>query len=159
MRYMSLKRESINNEIRKKVTRDVRITEDMDISLYATIKEINKRQSDLYYSQASDIWNNLDKEQKRINAYDQQDEFDNLLASLKHNICQNMRIARKLSNMEPDQAAELLKLEPQSLRRIEAENDRDEFSTRVLILAIMIYEPDANFYFKKWQENELLLTK
>ena len=42
MRYMSLKRESINNEIRKKVTRDVRITEDMDISLYATIKEINK---------------------------------------------------------------------------------------------------------------------
>ena len=96
---------------------------------------------------------------KRINAYDQQDEFDNLLASLKHNICQNMGIARKLSNMEPDQAAELLKLEPQSLRRIEAENDRDEFSTRVLILAIMIYEPDANFYFKKWQENELLLTK
>ena len=66
MRYMSLKRESINNEIRKKVTRDVRITEDMDISLYATIKEINKRQSDLYYSQASDIWNNLDKDQKRI---------------------------------------------------------------------------------------------
>ena len=38
----------------------------MDISLYATIKEINKRQSDLYYSQASDIWNNLDKDQKRI---------------------------------------------------------------------------------------------
>ena len=70
-----------------------------------------------------------------------------------------MRIARKLSKIEPDQAAELLKLEPQSLRRIEAENDRDEFSTRVLIMAIMIYKPDANFYFKKWQENELLLKE
>ena len=72
---------------------------------------------------------------------------------------ENMRIARKLSKIEPDQAAELLKLEPQSLRRIEAENDRDEFSTRVLIMAIMIYKPDANFYFKKWQENELLLKE
>lgn len=91
---------------------------------------------------------------KRINAYDQQDEFDNLLASLKHNICQNMRIARKLSNMEPDQAAELLKLEPQSLRRIEAENDRDEFSTKVFLMAVMIYNQDANFYFNDWHDNE-----
>lgn len=96
---------------------------------------------------------------KKINVYEQSEEYNNLLAALKHNICQNMRIARKLSDMEPDQAAELLKLEPQSLRRIEAENDRDEFSTRVLIMAIMIYKPDANFYFKKWQDNELLLQK
>ncbi len=66
MRYISLKKESINNEIKKRVTRDVRITEDMDITLYATIKEIQKRQSDLYYSQAQDIWEQLDKEQKRI---------------------------------------------------------------------------------------------
>lgn len=99
------------------------------------------------------------KDLQKINVYEQQDEYNKLLAALKHNICQNMRIARKLSNMEPDQAAELLKLEPQSLRRIEAENDRDEFSTRVLIMAIMIYEPDANFYFQDWRDNELLLNK
>ena len=70
-----------------------------------------------------------------------------------------MRIARKLSNMEPERAAQYLGLEPQSLRRIEAENDRDEFSSKVLILAIMIYDQDANFYFKNWKENELLLQK
>lgn len=70
-----------------------------------------------------------------------------------------MTIARKLSNVSPDNAAQLLKLEPQSLRRLEAENDRDEFSTRVLLIAIMIYEPDANFYFKNWKENEKILNK
>lgn len=86
-------------------------------------------------------------------------EYNKILEELKHNICQNMRIARKLSNIEPDVAAQLLKLEPQSLRRIEAENDRDKFSSQVLIMAIMIYEPDANFYFKDWHENELLLDK
>lgn len=75
-------------------------------------------------------------------------EYNKIIADLKHNVCQNMRIARKLSNMEP-----------QSLRRIEAENDRDEFSSKVLILAIMIYGQDANFYFKSWKENELLLQK
>ncbi len=65
MRYIKTKKEAINNEIKKKVKRDVRITEDMDITLYATIKEIQKRQSDLYYSQAQDIWNQLDVEQRR----------------------------------------------------------------------------------------------
>lgn len=94
-----------------------------------------------------------------INVYEQQEEYDKLLATIKHNICQNMRIARKLSNIKPDKAAELLNLEPQSLRRIEAKNDRDEFSTRVLVMAIMIYNPDANFYFQKWQDNALLLKK
>lgn len=86
-------------------------------------------------------------------------EYNKVIAILKHNLCQNMRIARKLSNIDPEVAAQLLNLEPQSLRRIEAENDWDEFSTKVLIMAIMIYKPDANFYFRKWQENELLLNK
>lgn len=66
MNYIMAKKEAINSQIKKKVKRDVRITEDMDITLYATIKEIQKRQSDLYYSQAQDIWEQLDKEQKRI---------------------------------------------------------------------------------------------
>lgn len=86
-------------------------------------------------------------------------EYNKIIEDLKHNVCQNMRIARKLSNMEPERAAQYLGLEPQSLRRIEAENDRDEFSSKVLILAIMIYGQDANFYFKNWKENELLLQK
>lgn len=66
MNYIMAKKEAINSQIKKKVKRDVRITEDMDITLYATIKEIQKRQSGLYYSQAQDIWEQLDKEQKRI---------------------------------------------------------------------------------------------
>lgn len=65
MRFIKTKKEAINNEIKKRVKRDVRITEDMDITLYATIKEIQKRQSELYHSQASDIWKQLDVEQKR----------------------------------------------------------------------------------------------
>lgn len=95
---------------------------------------------------------------KVIDIYDKE-EYVKVLSTLKHNICQNIRIARKLSNIEPDAAAQLLNLEPQSLRRIEAENDRDEFSTRVLIMAIMVYKPDANFYFNNWQENEKLLKQ
>lgn len=105
----------------------------------------------------------MDKEEfnnilNSIDIYDN-DEYNHLISILKHNFCQNMTIARKLSNVSPDNAAQLLKLEPQSLRRLEAENDRDEFSTRVLLIAIMIYEPDANFYFKNWKENEKILNK
>lgn len=95
---------------------------------------------------------------KTVDIYNKS-EYNKVIAILKHNLCQNMRIARKLSNIDPEVAAQLLNLEPQSLRRIEAENDRDEFSTKVLIMAIMIYKPDANFYFRKWQDNELLLNK
>ena len=105
----------------------------------------------------------MDKEEfnnilNSIDIYDN-DEYNHLISILKHNFCQNMTIARKLSNVSPDNAAQLLKLEPQSLRRLEAENDRDEFSTRVLLMAIMICEPDANFYFKNWKENEKILNK
>lgn len=95
---------------------------------------------------------------KAIGSYNPE-EYSKLVLEMKHNICQNMRIARKLSKITPECAAEFLGIEPQSLRRIEAENDRDEFSTKVLIMAIMIYDVDANFYFRDWQENELLLQK
>lgn len=87
------------------------------------------------------------------------DEYNNIIAKIKHNVCQNMRIARKLSKIELEVAAQYLDLEPQSLRRIEAENDRDEFSTKVFLMAVMIYNQDANFYFNKWQDNEKLLGK
>lgn len=95
---------------------------------------------------------------KEIDVYDSK-EFSDMISLIKHNLCQNFRIARKLSDIKPEKAATLLGLEPQSLRRIEAENDRDEFSTRVLIMAIMIYKPDANFYFNDWKDNEKLLLK
>lgn len=95
---------------------------------------------------------------KDINIYDSK-EYNEVIANLKHNVCQNLRIARKISNFDPEVAAQYLDLEPQSLRRIEAENDRDEFSTKVFLMAIMIYEPDANFYFNDWKENEKLLEK
>lgn len=95
---------------------------------------------------------------KSIDIYNN-DEYNKLVNILKHNICQNLRIARKLSNMSTECAAQLLNLEPQSLRRIEAERDRDDFSTKVFIMAIMIYKPDANFYFNNWKDNEVLLCK
>lgn len=81
-------------------------------------------------------------------------EYDNIIAKIKHNVCQNMRIVRKLSKIELEVAAQYLDLEPQSLRRIEAENDRDEFSTKVFLMAVMIYNQDANFYFNDWHDNE-----
>lgn len=81
-------------------------------------------------------------------------EYDNIIAKIKHNVYQNMRIARKLSKIELEVAAQYLDLEPQSLRRIEAENDRDEFSTKVFLMAVMIYNQDANFYFNDWHDNE-----
>lgn len=94
----------------------------------------------------------------KISLYDSE-EYNEIVSKLKHNICQNMRIARKLSKIEPEQAAQYLNLEPQSLRRIEAENDRDEFSSKVFIMAVMFYNQDANFYFKNWKENEKLILK
>ena len=93
-----------------------------------------------------------------MEVYDK-NKYNYTLFKLKHNICQNIRIARKLANMELDHAAQLLDLQPQSLRRIEAKNDRDEFSSKVLIMAIMVYGQDANFYFEDWKKNEMLLQK
>ena len=95
---------------------------------------------------------------KSIDIYDKT-EYNKVLMDVKHNICQNMRIARKLSNIEPELAAQYLDLEPQSLRRIEAENDRDEFSIKVFIMAVLYYNQDANFYFKNWKDNEKLILK
>lgn len=86
------------------------------------------------------------------------EEYNKIVLLLKHNLCQNIRIARKLSKKSPEEASALLGLEPQSLRRIEALNDRDDISLRVLMLAVMVYDMNADFYFKDWKENEKLLT-
>ena len=95
---------------------------------------------------------------KTIDIYNT-DEYTSIVNDLKHNICQNMRIARKISKMKPDEAAVSLGIEPQSLRRLEAEHDRDEFSSKVFIMAVITYDVDANFYFKNWKDNEKLLNK
>lgn len=85
------------------------------------------------------------------------DEYNKIFLLLKHNLCQNIRIARKLSKKSPEEASALLGLEPQSLRRIEALNDRDDISLRVLMLAVMVFDEDADFYFRDYKENEKLL--
>ena len=100
--------------------------------------------------------NEFHKILENIDIYDK-DKLDEMAETLKFNFCQNMRIARKLSNISPDIAAQILNLEPQSLRRIEAEKDRNRISSRVILMAIMLYEPDADFYFKNWETNEKML--
>lgn len=64
-----------------------------------------------------------------------------------------------MSKIDPEKASQVLGLERQSLRRIEAINDRDELSSKVLILAVMYYQMDAEFYFKSWKENEKSLCE
>ncbi len=86
------------------------------------------------------------------------EEYNKIVLLLKHNLCQNIRIARKLSKKSPEEASILLGLEPQSLRRIEALNDRDDISLRVVLLAVMVFDQDADFYFRDWKENEKLLN-
>lgn len=86
------------------------------------------------------------------------EEYNKIVLLLKHNLCQNIRIARKLSKKSPEEASVLLGLEPQSLRRIEALNDRDDISLRVVLLAVMVFDQDADFYFRDWKENEKLLN-
>lgn len=100
----------------------------------------------------------LSKQLKSIDMYD--DKLHNeFVCQLKHNVCQNMRISRLLSNISVEKAAQYFGLEPQSLRRIEAEHDRDEISSKVLILAMVLYDTSADFYFEDWKSNELLLTQ
>ena len=86
-----------------------------------------------------------------------QDTCNKIVKEFKHNIAQNLRIARKLSKKAPEYSSQALCLEYQSLRRIESEHDRDEFSLKVLILATIVYDQDIDFYFKDWKENEKLL--
>lgn len=100
----------------------------------------------------------LSNELKAINAYDEK-LVNDFVRRIKHNVCQNLRIARLLSDIGVENAAQYFDLEPQSLRRIEAEHDRDEISSKVLLMAMVLYDVDADFYFKDWEKNELLLNQ
>lgn len=78
-------------------------------------------------------------------------------SEIKKNICQNMRIARKLAQMKVKDAAPALGIEPESLKRIEAPSSKVGPSLEVLCGAIELYEKDPNFYWLDWEENEKLL--
>ena len=77
-------------------------------------------------------------------------------SEVKKNICQNMRIARKLANIKVKDAAPALGIEPESLKRIES-GSKTGPSLEVLSGAIELYEKDPNFYWINWKENEKLL--
>ena len=78
-------------------------------------------------------------------------------SEIKKNICQNMRIARKLAQMKVKDAEPALGIEPESLKRIEAPSSKVGPSLEVLCGAIELYEKDPNFYWLDWEENEKLL--
>ena len=78
-------------------------------------------------------------------------------SEIKKNICQNMRIARKIAKMKVKDAAPALGIEPKSLKRIEAPSSKVGPSLEVLCGAIELYEKDPNFYWLDWEENEKLL--
>ena len=75
---------------------------------------------------------------------------------VKINLCQNMRIARKLSNIKTKDAARKLGIEPESLKRIES-GSKVGPSLEVFCGAIELYNPEPNFYWKDWTENQKLL--
>lgn len=78
-------------------------------------------------------------------------------SEIKKNICQNMRIARKLSQMKVKDAAPALGIEPESLKRIEAPSSNIGPSLEVLCGAIELYEQNPNFYWNNWEDNQKLL--
>lgn len=100
MRYIQLKKETIKKDIAKQIKKDVRITDDMDITLYSTIKEIRNREKDLYYSSAYEIWNQFDKEQKRLIVAEYVDQIEIELDSKKNVTITNIKFKdRKIFNL------------------------------------------------------------
>lgn len=81
----------------------------------------------------------------------------NLKIDIKKNICQNMKIARKLSGYSVDKASELLDITNEHLKRIEAPNFPNYISFELLYIARGVYKKDANFFFNSPSENEKLL--
>ena len=79
-------------------------------------------------------------------------------SEIKKNICQNMRIARKLAQMKVKDAAPALGIEPESLKRIEAPSSEVGPSLEVLCCAIELYGQNPNFYWDYWEDNQELLV-
>ncbi len=81
----------------------------------------------------------------------------NLKVDIKKNICQNMKIARKLKGYSVDEASELLDVTNEHLKRIEAPNVANYISFELLYIAMNVYKKDANFFFNNPSENEKIL--
>lgn len=81
----------------------------------------------------------------------------NLTIDVKKNICQNMKIARKLNGLSVDKASELLDITNEHLKRIEAPNVPNYISFELLYIAMKIYKKDANFFFENYKDNEKFL--
>lgn len=75
---------------------------------------------------------------------------------IKKNICQNMKIARKLAKIKVKDAAPQLGIEPESLKRIES-GSKVGPSLEVLSGAIELYNKTPDFYWGDWKENIKLL--
>lgn len=61
------RRSALKKEIKKQGKNNARISNDMDISVYATLSEIEKRKNISYYSKTMKIWDKLtDKEKQKI---------------------------------------------------------------------------------------------
>ncbi len=80
-----------------------------------------------------------------------------LNVDIKANICQNMKIARKLKGYSVDKAAELLDITNEHLKRIEAPNVPNYISFELVYIVMNVYEQDANFFFHNPKENIKLL--
>ena len=72
------RKDLINKELNKHKQRDVRIKNDMDIKLYATLCEIEKRKNISYYSKTMCTWNSLsyDARRKIVSEYIDNIEID-----------------------------------------------------------------------------------
>jgi len=67
MTAVRTRRSALKKEIKKYGKSNARISNDMDISVYATLSEIEKRKSISYYSKTMKIWDKLtDKEKQKI---------------------------------------------------------------------------------------------
>lgn len=58
--------EALRTQVREIESSDIRLLDNMDLSTYATINEIEKRKSKSYYARTNNIWNKLDDETKQI---------------------------------------------------------------------------------------------
>ena len=67
MTAVRTRRSALKKEIKKYGKSNARISNDMDISVYATLSEIEKRKNISYYSKTMKIWDKLtDKEKQKI---------------------------------------------------------------------------------------------
>ena len=104
IKTIEIRKKTILNEISKQDKKNVRITNDMDISTYATLSEIQKRKSISYYSKTMNTWNKLTDEEKLkiIREY-----IDKIELSIKQNekkdyeiIIENIKIKdKKIDNL------------------------------------------------------------